>query len=861
MMSWSRATTPAPFVGRGVELAALRALLPAVRLVSVLGPPGVGKSRLVRELSLESSTIVSWQLGETLDSDAALLKLADELGLSPSGPASALTQKLGRTLARLDRALLIIDDAEAAIGSFAPLLDEFLAAAPELTAIATSRRPVGLASEQRFELGPLPIEDGVALFVARASAASRHFREDATDPAVLRTLVERLDGLPLAIELCAGRSAVLDPAAMLVELGDRFSVLVGSDGGRHRSLHDALVSAWRDLPAPARAILVQLTAFGGTFAADEVVDVVDAVDGVDDLTAQLTLLGAHGWLHVETEAGARRLRLLDSVREFAIRAGGDPIEVEAARRRHASAVLARAEHAACSIAERGDPAALDDLARAQTNLGLAHQYAMTRSDHETAVRLLIAWDARYTEHARPQAHIAQLEAAPQLPGLTPRTAARVHLARAAARVLSGRIAEATSDAAIAGLLAEAAGLRDIVGDAALFAAELSLHRLRPDEAERSLEALAGASEVQHARAMRIRAMIASQRGDTERALEQMEEAVGFARRLRHVLLELAVLQRRVNLHCAAAELAGAQAALHAFAERLTDHDLPRMSASVLEMFGLLALVRGRGDEAQRHYEQALAAFEILGDWRTTPCNAGLAASYVISGRPESALRVLELALPSDVPIAHVELMLTRAVARARSGDLEGARRDLSRASRDAGSAGDAVTLATALVDLAEGFTLRVTGRLSDATALVERARAASQRGHAGSDTAWIIARELARELTAWERHSADHRSETGVVVAEDGSWFEVSGKRVELGDKPLLSRLLGALASLRRAERVGVTELFVAGWPGETARLESQKNRVWVAIARLRALGLRDAMTSDKAGYYLHARVIRDATI
>ncbi len=246
---------------------------------------------------------------------------------------------------------MIIDNAEGEVECVASHIEDLLAAAPALTAIVSSRRPVGLASERRFELGPLAIEDGIALFVARASAASRHFREDAAQEAIVRTLVERLDGLPLAIELCAGRSAVLDPAAMLTGIEDRFAVPRGPGKERHRSLHDARVSAWRDLLAPAQAILVQLTAFRGTFTPDEANDVVEAVDV---LFSQLALLVAHGWLHVETADGTRRLRLLDSVREFAKRAPNDPAALEAAARRHASAFIARCERSASAVAEHGD---------------------------------------------------------------------------------------------------------------------------------------------------------------------------------------------------------------------------------------------------------------------------------------------------------------------------------------------------------------------------------------------------------------------------------------------------------------------------------------------------------------------------
>lgn len=327
------------FVGRSAELAELTAALGRARLVTVTGPGGVGKSRLAVRAAAR------WPAGEPGGAGWSRVELAEVR--DPRFVEYAVVEALGLTdhTTRLPRetlleqladrrTLLVLDGFEHLAGACARLVARLLRGLPGLRVLAVGRRPLGLAGERLFPLAPLGPEEAVELFTDRARA---HGVPVADGPAV-RELCRRLEGIPLALELAAGRLRALSPEQLLHRLGDRFRLLTGGSRDalpRHRTLRTAI--GWsHELCTPAERLLwARLSVFAGSFdleAAEYVcggtgLPAEDVLDVLSELLAQSVVA------REETPAGPR-YRMLDTVREYGaewLAAAGD---ADRLRRRH-----------------------------------------------------------------------------------------------------------------------------------------------------------------------------------------------------------------------------------------------------------------------------------------------------------------------------------------------------------------------------------------------------------------------------------------------------------------------------------------------------------------------------------------------
>src|SRR5213593_1847983 len=204
------------FVGRETELAEAVTLLADTRLLTLTGPGGVGKTRLALRLAsavAEDFADGVWfvDLSPLGDGEFVWGKVAQSLEVSEPGRGRALSEAVGRRLAS-KRALLILDNCEQVVMSASDVAAALLGTAPELRIIATSREPLGVGGEVTWAVPPLVEADALALFVDRARQVWPQFRLRGSDSAAVRNICRRLDGLPLAIELAAARTRVLDPA-------------------------------------------------------------------------------------------------------------------------------------------------------------------------------------------------------------------------------------------------------------------------------------------------------------------------------------------------------------------------------------------------------------------------------------------------------------------------------------------------------------------------------------------------------------------------------------------------------------------------------------------------------------------------
>jgi|GEM_PF-1324467 len=374
------------FVGRRAELAAIQDARSRSRLVTVLGPGGVGKTRLAIEAARRADAHdrrqVFLDLVPLRDAAGAIAALADLVG--------ALRPDLDAVVAALGGSptLLVLDNAEHVRDVVAGLATELLARCDGLTVLVTSRDPLRVPGERRVLVEPLlgdAIDDAVELFAARASDIDASFALDETTTPLVRDLVVAVDGVPLALELAAARLPSRTLADLVAEVRERGTVGRNSGTGRHASVRAMIEWSTDLLSPPDRELLLQLAGFAGTFSRDAAaaICVVEGED-VDDLLLELvdrSLVSTS-----RTADGAIEYRLLIAVRKVARRlCDRDRSEWrERHRRWHADLV----DRMRPRLYGAGESAATVVLDRASTDLQAAVDDAIATGDRTSALRIV-----------------------------------------------------------------------------------------------------------------------------------------------------------------------------------------------------------------------------------------------------------------------------------------------------------------------------------------------------------------------------------------------------------------------------------------------------------------------------------------
>ncbi|NQX27174.1 tetratricopeptide repeat protein [Microbacteriaceae bacterium VKM Ac-2854] len=336
-------SSPNALLGRDDDIERIEALLQRSRVVTVLGPGGLGKTRLAQEIAGRSSApaVVVVELASIRDADDVLLAFATALGLYEAAAPRRLGERphipsvRARVLAALgeNETLLVVDNCEHLVDAVAEWVAAIVSAAPNVRVLATSRSPLEIGAESVYALDPLPSADeaspAVRLFVQRARAA----RPGAQLPtASIQRLCAHLDGLPLAIELAAARVRSMSVEEIERRLSNRFALLSGGDRSapeRHRTLFAVIDWSWNLLSDAERRVLRRLSRFSDGFGSAAAAAV--AADGDAEIGAELEAL-ANQSLITATDAGdgAIRFRMLETVREFgemALVDAGDDIDV------------------------------------------------------------------------------------------------------------------------------------------------------------------------------------------------------------------------------------------------------------------------------------------------------------------------------------------------------------------------------------------------------------------------------------------------------------------------------------------------------------------------------------------------------
>ncbi len=648
------------FVGRDDDLAALASIFAGgARLVTLMGPGGTGKTRLSRAFGARGAAAGTFagawfcDLVATRTEGAVAAAMESLLGVAATDDEAETAARLDHAIRGRGRCLIVLDNFEQVAAAAAGTVGRWLEAAPEARFLVTSRERLQLAGEHVLDLAPLAVDAAVQLFEDRARAARASFTLDAAARAVVADVVERLDRLPLAIELAAARVTVLSVSALRTQLDKRFRLLVARRRDlteRQRTMRGAIAWSWDLLSEAERLTLASCSVFRGSFgadAADTVVDLSGLDDGADEWVIDvLEALRDKSLVRAVPDAGGEtRLQLLESIRHFAADRL-DALEItEDVAARHRDHYLAVSEGAplAALVAERDNllaahrryagfgPAPTSPRLRKIPSDpdGFAAAEAAHHEEKIARVRLALVLDDLLARHGPHDIHLQVLddavEAADGLPEPWP---ARARVARAARRRLRGDPSGAQDDldvamallGAVGGTQSTATALPALAARARLVGGQLASQGGRPEQAEAAFQSAVRWAERAKDAGLRVRARYAL--GLLYRDHGRRDEAAAI---YREVLADATDLGDRLHQGLAHGGLGvlaigradAAEADEHLRASLAIQRELGdrRAEAVALGNLGLFHSHQGRAEEAAAAYADGSVAAREVGDLR------------------------------------------------------------------------------------------------------------------------------------------------------------------------------------------------------------------------------------------------------
>ncbi|MGE5274352.1 MAG: protein kinase domain-containing protein [Verrucomicrobiota bacterium] len=660
----------APLFGRETELDRLDELLrgPNVRLITLTGLGGMGKSRLAvaaaRTAADSYDEVVYVDLASVDEAEACGRALAEALCADYDGgpPIDALSTRFGGK-----RTLMVLDGFEGVLQA-ASLLAELLATCPQVVALVTSLAALRLREEQRFPVQPLPAPDpsladdvddlsqsaAVALFVDRARAVKPDFELTAENAPAVLAVCARVDGIPLAVELAAGRIDVLSSQALLAHLDHRLEFPAADTLGlpeRQHTLRGAIDRTYELLAEPDRALFARLGVFAGGWSLDAAETIFSEPDGTGagELINVFASLVDKGLVRKgEGIDGEPRFTMLDTVRDYAVERLDELGQLEDVRLRHAQRYVRVAETAEPELDGPGQLVWLARLEEDDENVSAALGWALDRNgDLDAGLRLAGALNRYWSIRGRVPAVRGWLEDA------LSQTDGRSDAVLAKARFACGCMASAQGDLPSATVHFErsleiASSLGDARREAAAMAQLAALHLATGDaataqsEAERALAlADAGGDKVSASDACSVLADIAARKGDTEQAALYHERSLRLRRELgdRSLLAESLIRHARRGFGDREDGRIGAllQEGLD-LSRRVGD---TWMESVALCTQGALACVERDPADAGAKLAAALVIAHRRRDRRTTAeCVLGLAAVAALTDDQHRAARLL-----------------------------------------------------------------------------------------------------------------------------------------------------------------------------------------------------------------------------
>jgi predicted ATPase/DNA-binding CsgD family transcriptional regulator len=647
---WKVPTSLTPLVGREQDVASLCELLahPEVRLLTLLGVGGIGKTRLsiqvatqLRDCFADGACFVN--LAPISDPAFVISSIAHGLGLQEGGGQPL--EEIIKAWLRDKHFLLLLDNFEQIVNA-APLLEDLLAACPRLVILVTSREVLRLSAEHLFPVPPLSLPDlaqlpdhehlaqyaAVSLFLQRAQAHKLDFQLTPTNTHAIAEICVRLDGLPLAIELAAARIRLLPPQALLTRLSERFQVLTGGSRTlpeRQQTLRNTIKWSYDLLNEEEQRLFRRLSVFVGGCTLEAAETVCAALDDGDEAGQLLDCVSSlidKSLLHqVEQEGEEPRLAMLETIREFGLARLEQCGELQATRQAHARYYRALAEQAEPHLFGSEQLWWLDRLEWELDNLRAILQAGRVggAQEREEALRLGAAvrlfWAGRHLREGRTALEL--LLAGARMIADPVRLKALNTLGMLLISQYDLRGLEPVADEALA--LALKLGDQELMTTALILggvAMTLEGRRDYPRAQACLEEALASARAVGDRlglyNALAMLSNLASIQHDASRAIAWLEECLIHCRAVGEQLLMSMVLISLARAELSQGHTASARTLLEESLSICQAFDNPWGAAMALDLLGVLALQQGELSQAEAFLAESARLASEVGERRT-----------------------------------------------------------------------------------------------------------------------------------------------------------------------------------------------------------------------------------------------------